>query len=243
MDFWSAVIYLRATHNLSYHIQYKLNPEGENMPKIDVWYRIRGGKIPADHGYHLFSVLSRAVPCIHEDAEIGIYPIPGKPQKDRSIELLPNSALGLRVSVEQLQHILPLVGKELDISGFKIKVGNPQIQNLIPSPRLYSRLVIIKGYMDPEGFLGAANRQLKELGVRGRVSLVFQPQIAQENKDKKTGTRSPFLRRTLCIRDKQIVGFAVRAEELTAEESILLQERGLGGRRRFGCGIFIPDRS
>ena len=29
---------------------------------------------------------------------------------------------------------------------------------------------------------------------------------------------------------------------LTAEESICLQERGLGGRRRMGCGLFVPGR-
>jgi len=27
---------------------------------------------------------------------------------------------------------------------------------------------------------------------------------------------------------------------LTAEESIKLQEIGLGGRRHMGCGIFVP---
>ena len=42
--------------------------------------------------------------------------------------------------------------------------------------------------------------------------------------------------------DKEIVGFALRVEELTAEESIRLQEKGIGGRRRFGCGIFVPER-
>ena len=40
--------------------------------------------------------------------------------------------------------------------------------------------------------------------------------------------------------NKEIVGFAVRVEDLTAEESIGLQEAGIGGRRRFGCGVFIP---
>jgi hypothetical protein len=29
---------------------------------------------------------------------------------------------------------------------------------------------------------------------------------------------------------------------LTATESILLQEHGLGGRRHMGCGIFVPMR-
>ena len=38
------------------------------------------------------------------------------------------------------------------------------------------------------------------------------------------------------IRDKRVVGYAVLATGLTVEESIRLQEHGLGGRRRMGCG-------
>ena len=42
------------------------------------------------------------------------------------------------------------------------------------------------------------------------------------------------------IKDKSIVGYALRVVGLTAEESIRLQETGLGGRRRMGCGVFLP---
>jgi CRISPR-associated protein Cas6 len=96
--------------------------------------------------------------------------------------------------------------------------------------------------MEPESFLQAVQRQLDSMDIKGRPFLVEQADVAEVNRDAKSGTRSPVLRRTIRIRDKEIVGFALRVEELTAEESILLQEKGIGGRRRFGCGIFIPDR-
>jgi CRISPR-associated protein Cas6 len=48
------------------------------------------------------------------------------------------------------------------------------------------------------------------------------------------------IRRTLGIHGKQIVGFAVRVDGLSSEDSLTLQARGLGGRRRFGCGAFVP---
>ena len=47
-------------------------------------------------------------------------------------------------------------------------------------------------------------------------------------------------RRTLRIKDKEVVGYEVLVETLTAEESICLQEAGLGGRRHMGCGVFVP---
>jgi len=50
-----------------------------------------------------------------------------------------------------------------------------------------------------------------------------------------------FLRRTIRIHDKEVVGFAIGVDQLTKEESIRLSGERDWGRRKFGCGIFIPD--
>ena len=122
-------------------------------------------------------------------------------------------------------------------------MGVPETRALEPAPRLYSRLVIIKGFMITDGFLDAAQRQLDALAVKGRPELVSTNSAPEANASRVGGTTSPMIRRTLRIRDKNVVGFALRVTGLTAEESIRLQEAGLGGRRRFGCGIFIQDRT
>jgi CRISPR-associated protein Cas6 len=93
---------------------------------------------------------------------------------------------------------------------------------LRPAANLYSRLVTIKGFMDPAAFLAAAKRQLREMDVTADVSI---------------GER-----RTLRVKDKQVVGFEVTALGLDAEDSVRLQEAGIGGRRHMGCGIFVPLR-
>ena len=49
-------------------------------------------------------------------------------------------------------------------------------------------------------------------------------------------------RKTFRIHDKQIVGYNLLVSELTAEESIVLQEKGIGGRRKMGCGVFVGIR-
>jgi CRISPR-associated protein Cas6 len=41
------------------------------------------------------------------------------------------------------------------------------------------------------------------------------------------------------IHGKTIVGFTVLVQGLTAGESIQLQEEGLGGRGKMGCGFFV----
>ena len=84
--------------------------------------------------------------------------------------------------------------------------------------------------------------KLDTLEVSGEPSLIPTGNAVAENATRGGGTKSAWLRRTLRICDKEIVGFALRVERLTAQESILLQEKGIGGRRRFGCGIFVVAR-
>ena len=49
-------------------------------------------------------------------------------------------------------------------------------------------------------------------------------------------------RRIVRIKDKSVVGYAVRIAGLNDAESLRLQEHGLGGRRKMGCGVFVPVR-
>jgi len=206
---------------------------------VDVRFQISGGPILVDHGYSLYSAISRLLPEIHGDDQIGIHPIYGKLIGKRELAITESSRLVLRLPVDRLTDVLPLAGKTLDLGDGKIIVGVPNTRALVPAVLLKSRLVIIKGFMEPEPFLEAIQRQLDELEIRGRASLVSTRDAVKTNVHRDGGTKSPWLRRTLCIRDKEIVGFAVRVNQLTAEESICLQEHGIGGRRRFGCGIFV----
>jgi CRISPR-associated protein Cas6 len=212
------------------------------MAIVDVQFKLVGNQIPADHGYHLFSAVSHLIPELHGDEDVGLLPISGRLTGHRSLALTEGSRLSIRLPSERISQVLPLAGKGLSVAGCPITVGVPTTRALVPAARLYSRLVIIKGYMDPEPFLGAVRRQLAAMAVRGRPGLVEQENLAASNRGRSGGTKSAFLRRTTRIRDKEVVGFAVRISELTAEESVRVQERGIGGRRRFGCGLFIPDR-
>jgi CRISPR-associated protein Cas6 len=209
--------------------------------KVDVQFRVLGTEVPADHGYLLLSTLARIVPDLHGDDAVGVHPIGGRLIGNRRLALTDRSRLTIRIETERIAQVLPLAGKSLVIDGSPIRVGTPQTQALIPAPRLYSRLVVIKGFLEPEPFLDAARRQLEALAIHGEAQLVPQPAVAAANQGRPSGSRSPFLRRTIRIHDRDVVGFALRVQDLTAEESIALQEHGLGGRRRFGCGILIRD--
>lgn len=193
------------------------------MSHIDLSFSLVGpAVIPADHGYHLYAALSRVLPLLHETNGIAVHPIRGLQIGDRQMSLTERSRLVLRCDADHIGQLLALAGKQLSIAGRSIRVGVPQVFALQPAPALRSRLVTIKGFLDAEPFLAAIRRQLDDLSVSTAAEITLSR------------------RRTLCIRDKEVVGHETIVEALTAEESLAIQERGLGGRRHMGCGVFVP---
>jgi CRISPR-associated protein Cas6 len=192
------------------------------MPYVDLAFRLTGSKVPVDHGYALYSAISRLLSEIHEAKNIGVHPIRGTYSGNGELTLRDSSRLVIRLESERIGEFLKLVGKRLDIDSHILRVGVPEVRMLRPRAAIYSRLVTIKGFMEPATFLGAAKRQLEKIGVKAEI------QVGE--------------RRTLRVRDKQVVGFEVAALELDAENSLRVQEHGLGGRRHMGCGVFVPLR-
>ena len=192
------------------------------MPYFDLAFRLTGTTIPVDHGYALYAALSRIVPEIHNARAIGVQPIRGVYSGDGTLHLAVFSRLILRLPDDQIRPYLKLAGKKLEVDGHPLRIGVPEVRALRPAASLRARLATIKGFMEEGPFLEAAKRQLNSLGVAGEVLL---------------GER-----RTFRVKEKQVVGFEIAVTGLTAEESLTLQEKGLGGRRRMGCGVFVPVR-
>ena len=189
------------------------------MPYVDLAFRLTGSKVPVDHGYALYSAINRIVPEIHEAKNIGVHPIRGTYSGNGELMLRESSRLVLRMESERIGEFLNLAGKKLELGTYGLRVGIPDVRLLRPCVSLYSRIVTIKSFMELEAFMEAARRQLERMGATGELKL---------------GER-----RTLGIKDKQVVGFEVSATELNAESSLKLQESGIGGRRHMGCGMFV----
>lgn len=209
---------------------------------VDLSFRLRGTMIAADHGYSLFSAISRHLPDLHGDESVGIHPISGQLVGGRQLALTPGSRLVLRLPVTSIPSAIKLAGRRLEVDGNPLLVGVPTVRPLRPVPALQSRLVVIRGFMETGSFLEAVNRQLEAQAISGTARLVTHRRTSSI--EAHTTRTDAYVRRTLRIRDKEIVGFALHVEDLSPPDSIRLQSRGLGGRRRFGCGILLPaDRA
>lgn len=200
------------------------------MPVVDLSFVLEGTTIPLDHGYSLFSGLSRIVPELHGDRRIGVHPIRGRQSAPGVLSMIDGSRLKLRLLSEEIAPLIALAGQALDLEGHQVRMGIPRVEGLVPAANLASRMVTFRHALDPSAFEADVRRELARLGI------IATPQLVPS-------TRKPFedqpLRRVMRIKEKKIIGFALRVFGLTAEDSIRLQEEGLGGRRRMGCGVFV----
>jgi CRISPR-associated protein Cas6 len=171
---------------------------------------------------------------------VGIHPVRGRIAGQRGLHLEEHSRLTFRAPAGLIGQLLPLAGQTLDLDGSRLPVGVPQIRMLAPAARLHSRLAVIKGMTEPSAFLESARGLLSALEVAGDVRLV-QRRSARPVESGESG-RGEWVRRTLRVKDRQIDGYAVEVDGLSPPDSLRLQGEGLGGRRRFGCGILLPSR-
>ncbi len=195
---------------------------------IDLVYKVSGSQLPADHNHRLLAAISKKFPTLHSLEQLSINTIAGIPDKQGKIRLTQQSKLRLRLPVEAIQYVYQLAGEELKIGEHTIKLGNPELQTLKPIDTLRARLVTIKGYTEPQSFLGAAERQLQALDINANIGIP-----ANDEGEPK--------RLTLKIQKYTIVGFSVVVSDLNPDDSIKLQVHGLGGKRRLGCGVFCPN--
>lgn len=147
-------------------------PQVELCPTINVSFSLAGKQLPADHGYLVYSAISKSVSSLHGIDWLAIELISGFPSGRGLIALSERDAtLRLRIPAGHYRDVLPLAGKRLEIGGHQIRLGLPVARPLEPAPSLYARVVTIKKFTEAEPFLEAVKRKLDSFGVKGRVEL------------------------------------------------------------------------
>jgi CRISPR-associated protein Cas6 len=167
------------------------------------------GTLPISPAHALLGALGRHLGNIHDATWLGVGPLDPRAGQ-----------LRMRLDPAHLAHVmLALRGRRLEIGPATIELGEPVLTPLAPSPTLEAHLVTIKGFEEIEPFGEACIRQLHALDAHGEIEL---------------GRR-----RIVRIRERAIVGYGVRLTGLVPDASLRVQAEGIGGRRRFGCGMFV----
>ena len=192
----------------------------------------RGVTVPMDHAYPLYGALARLVPAFHDpNASLRFAPLAGGRGETGRLRLADWSHLRVRLPDDAIRTALPLAGKALDVAGSVVRLGPPTVEALVPATTVESWLVTFKNGEEPDTFLATARTKLTEIDVTG------EPTIRAFEAGPRAGEPR---RRVIRLKGQNIVGYALVVSGLTADESIRLQESGLGGRTRMGCGFFLP---
>ena len=213
------------------------NPDEIQVPDdiVDLLFAIDCKRIPVDHAHLLSSALQAALPWIADEPGMALHTIHvagsqngwERPTHGTDSELILSrrTKLTIRAPRTRIDDILTqLPGIRLELDGHPLTVGVGKIKPLCKDATLFSRYVVTgNDARDEQEFLEIAVRALSGMGVQVRKALCGKT-TALATPDGPLQTRSLML------------------ASLTAEESIQLQQTGLGSHRLMGCGIFIPHK-
>jgi CRISPR-associated protein Cas6 len=198
----------------------------------DVVYGTECRALPVDHAWALSRAVIEALPWLPEDPRAGVHTIhvaesgngwmrPGNP--DDLLYLSRRTRLALRVPLARLDDARALTGRALDVAGHRLVVGEAAERPLSELTTLFSRYVVAGETESEETFLAAMHAALRAMGIAPRKMLCgIEHRIRTPD--------GPVRTRSLMLAD------------LAPEESLRLQEQGLGPARNLGCGLFIPHK-
>ena len=140
-------------------------------PRIDLGFDVLGKFVPVDHGFALYGAISRVLPALHEDGEVGLKLLRGRYVGRGLLDISPASELVLRLPLSKVKTYLPLAGKKLAVAGRVLTIGVPHTRALIPAAALFSPLVTTRNGHDPKRFEKEIQSQAARLDLNGRLHI------------------------------------------------------------------------
>ena len=198
---------------------------------FDVAFKLSGSQLAVDHAQSLaHAVCAKLSDNTH--AQIGIHQVrvaesgngwerPGA--GDEILHLSRRTKLVLRVNQAVYEDVLRLSDCELEIGGHRLNVGVSTVKKLSTITTLFSHGIACDGAQAESEFLADMAAALEQMEIKVKKMICGMTRSIQSDRG------SIFTR-------------ALMVANLTAEESVLLQQRGIGSGRLIGCGLFVPHR-
>lgn len=200
---------------------------------VDLVYSISCQCLPVDHAHALSTALLDHLPWLKETKGAGVHPI-SIPEAghgwmraegaDELLHLSKRTKLILRAPKERVEHAENLEGKILDVAGHSLEVLKMQQRPLQAMATLFSRYNVIAEGIDEEAFIQGVAEELAALGIQARKML-------------------PGRKHILRVADGELTTTTLMIADLSSEDSLKLQQHGIGVHQHMGCGLFIPQKS
>lgn len=188
---------------------------------VDLAFALTGEPLPHDHSLALWDALVQAAPALAQDDSLAVLPVRAASAGEGRLVLQRHSRLLLRLAATQVDALLALCGRQIEIAGARVSLGDAKTRALAHHATLYAHRVAAE-QDDEAAFVRQATRDLEGLGVRaefivGRRTLTHGPQ-------------------------GPLAGFSLMLADLVPRQSLALQASGLGAHRRLGFGIFVGHK-
>jgi CRISPR-associated protein Cas6 len=200
---------------------------------VDLAFRIGCPTLPLDHAYALSSALLSVLPWLEDEEHAGVHLIHGAASgngwyrpEDHGTGVLHRprrTRMRLRLPRHRLEDARQLTGQRLDIDGHALKVGDSEVFLLSSLSTLFARHVIADADSDEQAFLEKAAHGLREIDIECRKLLGG-------------------ISHTLEFPDGPVHTRSLMVADLEPEQSVRLQQVGLGAGRHIGCGLFVPHK-
>jgi len=197
---------------------------------LDIVYNISCKCIPMEHAHALSEALQQALPWLAEEETAGIHQVYGaesgngweRPDTE-VLYLSRRQKLTLRLPKTRIEDAKSLTGQTLDIGGHALKVGDFTSRKLSDLPTLFARHVLGEAGQSEEEFMTQVLTELTAMGINVKKMMCGKEGVIQ-------------------IPDTTLHTRSLMLADLELEESLKLQEAGLGPGRKLGCGLFLPQK-
>lgn len=184
---------------------------------IDAVFDVSGDSVPVNYPFALWQELVRHIPDLATDDLVAVVPL--RTTGSETGMLLPKRAkLVVRIPSSFAPKVSELSGQDLDVLGCRLRIGNLKLRDIQPYSTIHAHLVV--GVEDEVAFVESVSAHLADLGISAGLIC---------------GRQNSLLDGGHCIQ-----GYSLVIHDLKPDDSVCLQCLGLGGERRYGCGVFVP---
>jgi CRISPR-associated protein Cas6 len=188
---------------------------------VDLLFGLRGTQLPADYRFELWSALRCALPWVDQEPAAGIVGIRVTQTGGPFALLARRAKLALRIPSGRVVEARQLEGTHVDFGRDAIEIMSGHPRPLVPVSTVHAHLVVL-GAQDEAAFCLELADTLAGLGIGARF-------ILGRRKSVRAGAT-------------ELAGYPVALHDCSPEDSMRLQEAGLGAQRGLGCGIFVPHK-
>ena len=198
---------------------------------FDLVFRLRGSKLEIDHAYELCEAL-RSHFKADTYARIGIHGVRmagsgngwNRPQQtDTEMPLSRRARLAIRLHRGDYDEVAAISDQTLQLGRLPLEIGEGSIRKLSSMASLHARAVCCDPDQSEPDFLAQVAVDLQRLNIN------VTRMICGRSGEIRSNGGSLFTR-------------ALLVADLKPEESVCLQQQGLGEARLLGCGLFVPHR-